>query len=155
MRLTRFTPLLAIPILVVLAAPVRADEPKDEIRDVVQAYTFMYNSGDAEALAALYAQDAYWLPPDVSVSEPVHGRKLIQQLLAHHLQQSPSVKRKTLRIDVSGDLAYVVGTFSNHQTYTYGNFVLCLRRQSDGAWLIVSDISNKSPARPGAVPLEK
>ena len=152
MRLHRLAPAFVL-LLAGLPAPTRADDTKDEIRDVLKAYGIYYNESNAEALAALYAQDAYWLPS--GALDPIRGRKGISQIYVDHFKHSVRLKRKTLRIDVSGDLAYAVGTYSNAREYSYGSFVLCLRRQPDGQWLIVSDISNKSPARPGGVLLEE
>lgn len=150
MRLHRFAP--ALILLFALPQPSRADDVKDEIRDVLKAYSVHYNEGSADSLAALYAQDAYWLPS--WALEPIQGRKGIGLMYVNLFKHSVRLKRKTLRIDVSGDLAYAVGTYSNAREYSYGSFVLCLRRQQDGQWLIVSDISNKSSAQPGSVLLE-
>jgi uncharacterized protein (TIGR02246 family) len=150
MRFHRLAPALVL-LLVAFASPARAEDPRDDIRDVLKAYSVHYNDGAAEALAALYAQDAYWLP---AWGEPIQGRKGIGLMYVNLFKHSVRLKRKTLRIDVSGDLAYAVGTYSNAREYSYGSFVLCMRRQPDGQWLIVSDISNKAPARPGSVLLE-
>ncbi len=152
MKLSRVALIVAVLFVVCLPSHARADDPKDEIREVLKAYGVHYNEGDAEALAALYAQDAYWLPP--YFLDPIHGRKGIGQMYVYHFKHAVRLKRKTLRIDVSSDLAYAIGTYSNDQKYAYGSFVLCMRRQPDGQWLIVSDISNTARARPGGVLLE-
>ena len=53
-----------------------------------------------------------------------------------------------LRLEVNGDLAYMVGRYrlppTEAEDADSGQYVLCLKRQADGAWKLTADIWNGS-----------
>jgi uncharacterized protein (TIGR02246 family) len=113
------------------------------IEATVDRYVAASNEGDAEALTALYADDAVLLPPD---HEPVHGREAIGEFWRQGTDTGLEVS--TLRLEVGGDVAYLVGQYhlppTEQEEADSGQYVLCLKRQADGAWRLTADIWNGS-----------
>jgi uncharacterized protein (TIGR02246 family) len=113
------------------------------IEATVDRYVAASNEGDAVALTALYAEDAVLLPPD---HEPILGRKAIGDFWNQGTDTGLEVS--TLRLDVDGDVAYLVGRYrlpaTEEEEADAGQYVLCLKRQADGAWKLTADIWNGS-----------
>jgi uncharacterized protein (TIGR02246 family) len=109
----------------------------------VDRYVTASNEGDAEALTELYADDALLLPPD---HEPIHGREAIGEFWRQGTDEGLQVS--TLRLEVNGDVAYLVGRYrlppTEEESADSGQYVLCLKRQADGAWKLTADIWNGS-----------
>jgi uncharacterized protein (TIGR02246 family) len=101
------------------------------------------NQGDAEALVALYADDAMLLPPD---HEPIQGREAIGAFWRQGTDTGLEVT--TLAVEVDGDLGYLVGRYhlppTDEEPADSGQYVMCLRRQRDGSWKLTADIWNRS-----------
>lgn len=113
------------------------------IEATVDRYVAASNEGDAEALTALYADDAVLLPPN---HEPIHGRKAIGEFWRQGTDTGLEVS--TLRLEVGGDVAYLVGRYhlppTEQEEADSGQYVLCLKRQADGDWRLTADIWNGS-----------
>jgi uncharacterized protein (TIGR02246 family) len=113
------------------------------IEATVDRYVAASNDGDADALAELYADDALLLPPD---HEPIHGREAIVEFWRQGTDEGLEVS--TLRLEVNGDVAYLVGRYrlppTDEESADSGQYVLCLKRQADGAWKLTADIWNGS-----------
>ena len=113
------------------------------IEAAVQRYVDASNQGDADALASLYADDAVLLPPD---HEPVRGRAAIGDFWRQGTDEGLEVT--TLRVEVDGDLGYLVGRYhlpaTGEEPADSGKYVMCLKRQLDGAWKLTADIWNRS-----------
>ncbi len=113
------------------------------IQSAVSRYVSASNRGDAEALTALYADDAVLLPPD---HEPIHGREAIGEFWSQGTDSGLEVT--TLRLDVEGDLGYLVGSYhlpaTSGEPEDFGKYVMCLKRQPDGSWKLTADIWNSS-----------
>jgi uncharacterized protein (TIGR02246 family) len=103
-------------------------------------------AGDWAAFAALYTEDAVFMPPNGPV---VEGRVAIQAFL----EPFPSITQyeaTIVQIDGRGNLAFVRATYS--ETYIVegtpepihdtGKFVEIWRKQPDGKWLIAVEIWN-------------
>lgn len=113
----------------------------------IEAAVFRYvdatNRGDADALKALYADDAMLLPPD---HRPIEGRQAIVDFWQQGTDHELAII--TLRVDVNGDIGYLVGRYTlpatAHEPADSGKYLLCLRRQRDGAWKVTADIWNSS-----------
>jgi uncharacterized protein (TIGR02246 family) len=134
--------------LAVLAGCGRASNPGDggsrrAIEAAVQRYVDASNQGDADALASLYADDAVLLPPD---HEPVRGRAAIGDFWRQGTDEGLEVT--TLTVEVDGDLGYLVGRYhlpaTDEEPADSGKYVMCLKRQRDGAWKLTADIWNRS-----------
>ena len=113
------------------------------IEATVDRYVAASNGGDAEALTELYAEDAVLLPPD---HEPIHGREAIGEFWQQGTDTGLEVT--TLRLEVQGNVAYLVGRYrlppTEQEKADSGQYVLCLKRQTDGAWKLTADIWNGS-----------
>ena len=116
---------------------------KQAIEAAVARYVAATNRGDADALAALYADDAMLLPPD---HEPIKGRQAIGDFWRQGTDEG--LKVTTLAVEVDGDLGYLVGRYNlpptDEEPADSGKYVMCLRRQRDGSWKLTADIWNRS-----------
>jgi uncharacterized protein (TIGR02246 family) len=64
--------------------PVLADEVEDQVKTAYAAWNEAFNKGDAKALAALYSEDATFLPPTHEVIEgPAGVEKFFAGLFAN------------------------------------------------------------------------
>ena len=117
------------------------------------AFQAAANSGDAAAVAAVYATDASLLPPNLPVQR---GRDAIRAFWAGLLDAytvkfeiSPDI------IEGRGDLAYHMGRYrftavpkakSASGIADEGKFVEVLKKQPDGTWKYAVDIYNSNLA---------
>ena len=131
----------------------------DAIKAMVSEWNAAYNSGDAAAIAAKYADDGVVMPPGV---QKAAGRDAIRELIASEIAKAQAAG-VMLDIDqgeasVSGDTAWHAGSYvvndASGVTVDSGNYLEVLRKV-DGKWLIVRDIwnSDRPPApAPSAEP---
>jgi uncharacterized protein (TIGR02246 family) len=108
-----------------------------------------YNRNDWPALAALFSPDASMMPPN---SSAVVGREAIAAWEAE-FETGFRIALDIQQIDGRGDLAVVSGrscVFIPNETGGYGvdvgKFLEIRKKQSDGNWLVVSDIFNSDLA---------
>ena len=115
------------------------------MREAVTRYESASNDGDADALSALYADDALLLPPDGAV---VAGRDSILAFWKDGIE--PGISFEVVDSKTEGGTGFVAGRFLVEATDSApadsGKYVLCLRRQPDGAWRVVADIWNSTPS---------
>jgi putative oxidoreductase len=105
-----------------------------------------YAEADAAAVAAVYAEDAFYLGPRRDV---VRGRAAIRDVFAPFLEAAPpgtyDVTFEILEREVSGDLGYEVGRYdlrsrkAEGEGRARGKFTVVWKRGPDGAWRIQSD----------------
>jgi uncharacterized protein (TIGR02246 family) len=116
---------------------------RQAIEAAVTRYVAASNRGDADALMALYAEDAVLLPPD---HEPIEGREAIGEFWRQGTDQGLEVS--TLRVDTDGKLGYLVGRYrlpaTEDEPADSGKYVMCLEHQRDGSWKLTADIWNSS-----------
>ena len=115
------------------------------IEAATEAYRVATIAGDAQGLAALYAEDAMLAPPGAPL---VEGRAAI----ASYYQAGPPIAEISfgvVSIEGQGDLAYVVGTYEvtvatggNEPVQDTGKYIEIRRRGADSSWLIHRDIWN-------------
>jgi uncharacterized protein (TIGR02246 family) len=114
-----------------------------EIEAAMRRYVAATNAGDAEALTRLYTDDAVLLPPD---HQPIQGRDAIADFWRQGTD--PGLEVTTLRLEVDGDIGYLVGRYhlppTDEEPADSGKYVMCLKRQSDGVWKLAADIWNSS-----------
>ncbi len=126
-----------------------ADESADSaaLKAIDEAWLAAYNSGDADALASLYAEDAILMPPG---APPAQGRAAIRDYFAEdtaalkaagmtmHLDASPSG-------GFSGDLGWASGNYkatdSSGAVVDTGKY-LSVYAKKDGKWLYIRDTWN-------------
>lgn len=138
-----------------------ADE--SAIREISPAWTAAYNAGDADAVAALYAEDAVVQP---SGAPSAAGRAAIRDFIAGDSAASKAAGLTMnivggTAVGVSGDLAYEAGTLSvtdaSGAAVDTGKF-LSVFQKKDGKWLLIRDTwnSDKTPApAPAAEPVSE
>lgn len=116
-----------------------ADVPLPAALDrVLRDYEQAWRTGDAKALAGLFAEDGFILQ---SNQPPVRGRAAIEAAYAG--QGSSPLRLRALAYAAEESTGYIIGA------YTYGNnagdtgkFTLTLKRVAGGPWMIFSDMDN-------------
>jgi uncharacterized protein (TIGR02246 family) len=132
---------LAVGCVGVKPVPGRSD--RQGIEAAISRYVAASNRGDADALTQLYAEDAVLLPP---AHEPIEGREAIGAFW--HQGTDEGLEVTTLKVEVNGDLGYLVGRYhlpaTDEEPADSGKYVMCLKRQFDGSWKLTADIWNSS-----------
>lgn len=137
--------MLALYLAVAFAAPAAA-QSKAAIQKLNDKWDAAFDKGDAAALAAMYAEDAYLLPPG---HDMVKGRSQIRAFWAGAVKQLGGATLTTLDVERLGrGAAREIGLFSfatkaqPPQPVT-GKYVVVWRRIG-GHWLLTTDIWNTS-----------
>jgi ketosteroid isomerase-like protein len=133
-------------VAVGLGAPCPAQEQVElppAIDRVLRDYERAWQAKDPAALAALFAEDGFVLG---NGRPPVRGRAGIRA--AYEGSGGPLALR-ALAYAAEGTVGYVIGAYGpgGGQGDT-GKFVLALRRDAAGRWLIAADIDNGNGRRP-------
>lgn len=110
-----------------------------ELARVLTDYEAGWKSGDAKALANLFAEDGFVLPEG---QPPVKGRAAIQKL---YTSDGAPLSLRAFGYATHGDAGYIIGGYSRERGKPDdGKFTLTLRKAPDGRWLIVSDMDNSN-----------
>lgn len=105
---------------------------------VLRDYEQAWRTGDAKALAGLFAEDGFMLQ---SNQPPVRGRSAIEAAYAG--QGSSPLRLRALAYSMEGSTGYIIGAYSyGNNVGDTGKFTLTLKRVADGPWLIFSDMDN-------------
>jgi len=106
------------------------------------AWEAALNSKDIDALVNLYAEDARLLPPG---GEMTVGQDGARAAFSAMIDAGQSGVTTIVEATVSGDVGYIVGTFTvqagGEQVGT-GKYIETWRRGNDGEWRIANDIFN-------------
>ncbi len=126
------------------------------LHGVVQSWTKAYNAGDAEGIAALYAEDALLMP----LHQPaVSGRAAIH---AYFTKEVAEAKKGGMVVSTNanpdsgatGDLGWASGTYAvkdkSGRTLEAGKY-LSVFKKKDSKWLFLRDTWNTDSA-PVAAP---
>ena len=137
-------------------------EPKRDVaadRKAIKAlgdqYVAAWNSNDAAALAATYADDAVMMNPNQA---SVEGKQAIRAAYEARFKESALKAAVTLlETQVAGDWAYDRGNVTINVTPRSGKpmeesvkYVFIYKRQPDGSWKVYRDISNSNNPPPSA-----
>jgi ketosteroid isomerase-like protein len=136
-----FCAALAYPQEKAAPAPSRACSAADEtsLRKVAELWKDSYNKGDAAGVAALYAEDAYYLTQHF-ITGILHGRARIQAYVQRGVDARYQVDSiEVISLDCSGDFAYTVGQYrsTNAGQKALGVNIVVLKKIV-GKWLIVA-----------------
>jgi uncharacterized protein (TIGR02246 family) len=126
-----------------------------EVEEFTRVFESLSNEGDAEGMTSYYAENARLLAED---TEPILGRSAIEQFWRAVCTGAHAAKvKRTIHLEevtTSGDLGYVLGTVNVHipQNGEPGRDIIfkyatIWRREVDGRWRLVIDISNRNPGR--------
>jgi uncharacterized protein (TIGR02246 family) len=168
MGIVKRSALYAMAVLGLLAAAPFASAADDAatIRAGTEAWIKAHNAGNADAIVAMYAEDAVVMPPGAPVTR---GRAAIKQFIVKDIAEARTagvtlVLAKESDVAVKGDSAWHAGTYTVKDkagaTVDSGGYME-IWRKAGGKWLIVRDIWNSStppaapPAAPAAAPAAK
>lgn len=127
------------------------------IRSSQDAWYKSYNNGDGASLAALYADDAVVMAPNVPAARGIAAIRDYYSKSAPEFQASglTAVEGPAGDIGISGDLAWQGTTYTvtdkSGATIEAGK-VLTVFQRRNGKWMIIRDTwnSDAAPASPGA-----
>ena len=113
-----------------------------ELARVLTDYETAYRNGGAE-LATLFAPDGFVLSGG---RPPIRGREAIAQ---YYGDGGGPLSLRAIAFETSGSVGYILGGYTSRAgDPDVGKFTLTLRRDSDGRWLIFSDMDNANRPRP-------
>ena len=110
------------------------------------AWESALNAKDVDALVDLYTDDARLLPPDGAMTS---GRDGVRAAFGGMIDAGIGGETTRVETTVSGDVGYIVGTFSltaGDVAMGTGKYIETWRRGDDGLWLIANDIFNNDPS---------
>jgi ketosteroid isomerase-like protein len=142
-------------------APIRAQTPTPsgapplasitlppEVDRVLRDYERAWRSGDATAVAALFAEDGYLLQ---SGRNPIRGRAAIAN--AYKGQAGGPLRLRAFAYAASDTTGYILGAYGygeGSDIPDQGKFTVTLRRDRGGPWQLFSDMDNGNlPRRQG------
>ncbi len=113
-----------------------------ELDRVLRDYEAAWAAGSPAELAALFADDGFVL---TGGQPPVRGREAIEH---HYVGAKGSLSLRALAYAQAGDVAWVIGAYSNRaDAPDLGKFTLTLRQDAEGRWLIAGDMDNPNQRR--------
>jgi uncharacterized protein (TIGR02246 family) len=133
----------AATFFVLLSAPVMALD-KETVQKEATKFAEAFNRGDMAAVAAMYTDGAYLMPPQ---AEMVRGRDNIQKFWTEMAKQAGDLKLTTLNVNPLGnEAAREVGSFTirtrgQQPQDIIGKYVIILQKVGD-EWKIETDIWN-------------
>jgi ketosteroid isomerase-like protein len=147
-------PPVAVSPIVYLPTPTPGPPPPSvdlppELDRVLRDYERAWHAKNAEALSRLFTEDGFVMG---NGAPPARGREAIRRAYAR--SGGPLVLR-ALAFETEKSVGYIVGAFGRSaETGDTGKFVLVLRRENGGRWMIAADIdnSNSRPMPPSPTP---
>ena len=144
-------------VICAIALPALAADDSGRIRAGTQSWMQSFNSGNAGAVVALYADDAVLMPPNAPMAR---GVAAIKEAIAKEIAgaKKNGVKLAPGSVDevnVAGDMAWHSGSYvvkdKGGKAVDAGKFIEVWERKN-GKWRIVRDMWNSdgAPATPAA-----
>jgi uncharacterized protein (TIGR02246 family) len=130
----------------------------DAIKADEKAWNDQFASKDVDALAGHYASDAYFVIPGMKA---ISGSADIHKAYVDAFKDPAfAVSFSSDKIEVSGDLAYSRGHFTEKYTDPKskqpvadgGSYITVYKKQEDGSWKAVEDFTAVEPAAAPAAP---
>ena len=146
----RHVAILAVAALTMAAwHGVAAQTVADELRAAEDEWQALWLAKDAQALAALYAEDGMRLPPDATRTV---GREAIEAMFEDEFAAGlENLQLEATDIGHDGNLGWIVGNstiefpMGDSMGTGTGNYVVVYRKEADGVWRIVVDTWNDAP----------
>lgn len=138
--------LLALAALLFMSVPglnQQAPDPQDAIARLRSEWSKNLHDKKLDQIVMLYAEEAAFLPPN---GDRITGRTEIRKLTKAAMDTFTSdLTFQSMNFEHSGDLAYDSGEYRETLTnisdggvsHGQGNYLMVLKRQPDGTWLIV------------------
>ena len=156
-RSKRVFPMMAAAICSIALAGFAADDAA-RIRAGTASWMQSFNSGNAGAVVALYADDAALMPPNAPQARGVAAiKEAIAKEIAGAKKAGVTLAVGTDEVGVAGDMAWHAGTYvvkdKGGKTVDAGKFLEAWERKN-GKWRIARDMwnSDNAPAAPAAAP---
>jgi uncharacterized protein (TIGR02246 family) len=119
-------------------------EAERAFEEVYRSFTAGYRAGDPEAVAALYAEDAFYLAPggEIERGDVVRHFGFLSSV---EPGAGPVIEFEIVDRGISGDLAYDIGYFTFRRdgdpadSAGRGKFIVIWKRGEDGVWRIHAD----------------
>jgi ketosteroid isomerase-like protein len=131
------------------APPLQSITLPPEVDRVLRDYERAWRSGDATAVAALFADDGYLLQ---SGRNPIRGRAAIAN--AYKGQAGGPLRLRAFAYATSDTTGYILGAYGygeGSDVPDQGKYTVTLRRNRGGPWQLFSDMDNGNrPPRQGA-----
>ncbi len=134
--------ILAVALLALPATGLAQHADKADFEAMSAKWKAAYDSGDGAAVAALYAEDAMLLPPNM---EPVSGREAIAEFWTMVTANGGTTDLKVKEVYSMGDMAAEVGTYSGTApdgSHTDHGHYTIIWKKMDGKWMMYRDIWN-------------
>jgi uncharacterized protein (TIGR02246 family) len=140
----------ALALALLLSGAAHAQDSKEKVNKLRADYIAAFNSGQAESLAKLFAEDAVYLPAS---GERVEGRKAIEQSLQATFNEGASdLKVEPRDTQQVGNAYYDSGTYSfsasgpqGQKQTVRGNYLVLIQQAADGSFQIKYQIANMVP----------
>ncbi|HEX7151018.1 MAG TPA: nuclear transport factor 2 family protein [Thermoanaerobaculia bacterium] len=132
-------------VLTAQEAALPSIELPPELARVLRDYEKGWAARDAKALAQLFADDGFVLS---NGKPPVRGRTAIEQAYA---ESGGPLSLRAMAYSTDGNTGYIIGGYASAKGEAdMGKFILALKKDANGRWLIAADIdnSNQRPKRP-------
>lgn len=133
---------LAVLLSCLFALSVPADElPSFELPEAVERvlrdYERAWRARDAAGLAALFTEDGFVL---ANGRPPVRGRAAIREAYAN---AGGPLFLRALAYSADGVTGYIIGSYRDQENGPdIGKYILALRQNPDGRWMIAADMDN-------------
>jgi ketosteroid isomerase-like protein len=144
----RWSLVAAVAAMAIAGSRTLAQEPPEgterAFEEAYAAFSAAYRAGDPEAVAALYAQDAFYLAPGAEIDRGDVVRHF-GFLSSVEPGAGPVIEFEIVDRGTSGDLAYDIGYFTFRrdgdpaESAGRGKFIVIWKRGEDGVWRIHAD----------------
>jgi ketosteroid isomerase-like protein len=112
-----------------------------EFDRVLRDYEERWESGDGDGLTELFTEDGFVLS---NQRRPARGRDAIR---GRYDDPSGDLVLKALAYGEGGGVGYIVGLYAYGEAPDQGKFLLALRQDQSGRWLIAADMDNNIQRR--------
>ncbi len=139
-------------------APAAVDTTADQaaLKDITATWMKSYNSGDADTIAGLYAEDAVLMPPHAPVAS---GRAAIREFISKDSADAKSAGLKLVNgpetVGVNGEWGWNSGSYNVQngagKSVDSGSY-LSVSHKVSGKWLYVRDTYNSDQPLPTPPP---
>jgi len=119
--------------------PLPSVELPAALERVLRDYERHWTAGEADSLAMLFTNDGFVMSPG---RPPVRGRGAIAE---RYTGAGGRLILRALAYDTSGSTGYIIGAYAYPPgDRDMGKFILALRRDASGRWLIAADMDNEN-----------